>query len=350
MSRLEVEKQDNQTSSTVDSLSPLSSLSFLEHPSHRELDVAEPITVRRDNLELVCWQLGESNFHVRLSDGDTPLLDEDLALSWNAGSVREASWNILRQAIEDFRLNGSVHDFRAILQELEDGGLLHRPSNGILRRDDFPEISFQGLNEEAELLKVLLHFNIPVLDDWGTGRARSFHQLYKELKAGETRLSREGDELVLKTRIARIDVFYRTQAGEVLHLIEDRQVYKDPGREVRRELDVSLGEKLLPNERTDEAAVRGIIEELFRPHVENNPTRRNEIASKLDLEGGALSATSRSSECYPGLRHDKVFSTFRVTLHKELFEPEGYIEHQSDKDTVFLWEPAGSTGSLRIAV
>lgn len=98
--------------------------------------------------------------------------------------------------------------------------------------------------------------------EWGSGVAKTVEHLYSEIQRGESVLVRgEQGEIVRRVRIAGVDIYYSTPEGNILRLIEDRQVFPD-GRVRRRDYDHAVSEKLKPEEEPLEGAIRGIQEEL----------------------------------------------------------------------------------------
>ena len=80
-----------------------------------------------------------------------------------------------------------------------------------------------------------------------------------------------------------------------------------------------------PYEDPQTAMIRGIQEELG-------------ISSGINLTTTGTDEQKIASPSYPGLKSQYIRHKFQVVLSKEQFNPEGYIEHQSDKSTYFIWE------------
>jgi hypothetical protein len=70
--------------------------------------------------------------------------------------------------------------------------------------------------------------------------------------------------------------------------------------------------------------IRGIHEELG-------------LLGDINLEQTDTCYELEDSDSYPGLRTDSILHMFESILTKEQFNPEGYIEEQSDKTTYFTW-------------
>ena len=99
------------------------------------------------------------------------------------------------------------------------------------------------------------------LSKWGKGEAKTFDHLLKEIRDGEMKLIEEGGKLLRGVTVAIADIYYTDSDGNSFHLVEDRQEFKD-GRMRRRNLPVSLSEKLKSSEDPDSSVIRGIEEEL----------------------------------------------------------------------------------------
>lgn len=248
--------------------------------------------------------------------------------SMPAGSLRDAALRMLHPVFEKIASGDPVAGQEALdgLVQMEEVGLIHRAPQGLFDRSQFPDIDFGNVSDRQALIRLLNEFDVP-LDQWGTGNAKTLNHLVDELRAGETRLSREGDRLTLTTWVCRVDLYFEAHDGENLHLREDRQIFHDPERIRRRDIEVSVGEKIKTGqgESAREAAPRGIQEELG-------------IDSEIELTGGMFSRHRAEAVCYPGFVHDKLFYTYEATIEPEDFRPEGYVERQRDKDTYFVWE------------
>jgi len=179
--------------------------------------------------------------------------------------------------------------------------------------------------EQDKVVALLRRHNVPV-EVWGTAEAKTLGHLLAELEAGECRLVEQGDSLVRYAAGAVIDVYCDGPDGR-LKLIEDRQVFRD-GRSKRRDLDTSIGEKMKPDEHPQVAAHRALTEELG-------------ITVPLSLVPlGTRRKGPVPSVAFPGLVTVYDMHRFEVTLPQELVRPDGYVEHQADKSTYFIWQKA----------
>ncbi len=175
-------------------------------------------------------------------------------------------------------------------------------------------------NETIALLK---QCGVPY-ENWGKGTSKTLEHLIREIIAGETILEVEGSGLVRKVSITFIDIFYIDNSGKRFLLTEEKQVFKD-GRERKRDFEGSIAEKLKANEIPGQDAVqRAVEEELGIKDI--SPAQPKDTRETLE-----------DSSSYPGLKMKAKKYHFEVGLSAEQYKPEGYIEHQSDKDTYFGW-------------
>jgi|CXWL01.1.fsa_nt_gi hypothetical protein len=178
-----------------------------------------------------------------------------------------------------------------------------------------------------EVLALLKKHRIP-LATWGTGKAKTFDHLLREITSGEAELIESEHGLVRKARGAIVAVYYDDN-GTRLFLEEDRQEFKD-GRVRTRDLDTSIGEKLAPNEDAVMGARRALIEELdFPMHY----VARLPLISEATRTKGPV-----PSDSYPGLMTLYIMYPFSVTIPPLLFKREGYKEKQKDKTSFFVWK------------
>lgn len=183
--------------------------------------------------------------------------------------------------------------------------------------------SFEDIKQGVVTL--LAKYNIP-FEQWGTGSAKTLDHLVKEVSEGETLLEvDESGTLVRKVRITYVDIFHTTPNGKRFKLVEDKQIFKD-GRERKRTLDGSIAEKLKATETPNEDMVhRAISEELG-------------IETTVPVQTRGSRDTIEDSPSYPGLTMKATNYYFETELSDDQYKHEGYIEHQKDKDTYFVWD------------
>jgi hypothetical protein len=176
--------------------------------------------------------------------------------------------------------------------------------------------------QEQELRTLLEKYEIP-FETWGTGQAKTFNHLLAEINDGEAVLTEHENRLLRSANGSIVMVYYRN--GQSLwQLKEDRQVFSD-GRERRRTLATSIGEKMQPGESSIDAAHRALREEIG-------------IDEKLPLiQKPMIIKGPIPSESYPGLFTRYVMHAFDVFLPDHHFKPEGYIEKQQDKTNYYIW-------------
>jgi hypothetical protein len=175
-----------------------------------------------------------------------------------------------------------------------------------------------------DLKKQLIDAGIDI-SVWGTGQAKTLEHLLKEIDSGETILiTGATGELLRKVVVGNADVYYQSPDGKRYRLKEARQVFKD-GRERQRDLGAAVCEKIKVDEDPKDAMIRGIEEELG-------------ITGEIALSETGTNIQQINSPSYPGLESVYSHHKFQVTLTDGQFNPDGYVENQSDKSTYFVWE------------
>ena len=165
---------------------------------------------------------------------------------------------------------------------------------------------------------------------FGVGTAKSLAQLAGEIAAGESVLSLDEDGRVVRDAAgACVNVYHRTADGRLLRLVEDRQELAN-GLVRRRDLNSSIGEKLMRGERPLAGARRALREELG---LDVDPPLRADY----------LMLRVTDSFSYPGLRSRYAITYFRCTLDDDAYRPEGYVEVQPDKHNFFCWTTVDDT-------
>lgn len=185
-----------------------------------------------------------------------------------------------------------------------------------------PDDAVETVQEVESLLQ---EYDIP-LSEWGKGNAKTIWHLAKEIEDGETALAEEDGQLFRTVHVCNAEVYHRSSEGQLYRLREDRQEFHD-GRVRRRDLGGALSEKFKAGEDPTEAMVRGIEEELG---LTEGGIEQVLFLGEERRAGSAMS--------YPGLSTMYVRYLFDVYLTNEGFNPAGYVEHQDDKSTYFVWE------------
>lgn len=183
--------------------------------------------------------------------------------------------------------------------------------------------NFNSLTSIEEFIKKLKEYSIPV-EKYGTGVTKTIQHLFNEIQEGESRIEEENGSLVRYIEFVGIKIFYIDKIGTKWFLKEDRQEFKD-GRTRNRGLNVSVAEKMKPGEDPLQSAIRGIEEEL---KIEISTDQIREMKSR---------ESEKESGSYPGFKTKYNEHPFICYINKSQFNPKGYIEHQKDKSTFFIW-------------
>lgn len=193
---------------------------------------------------------------------------------------------------------------------------------------------FTPSNVEAitiEDLEVALRAAGIDLELWGKGAAKTLAHLHKEITEGESSLNQTENGVERRVGVAGVDILYDDQAGNTYHLVEDRQEFRD-GRVRRRHEDTSLSEKLKVGENPEEAAKRAVEEEIGVTKIDSFHTLGHK-------------EVERTSPSYPGLASVYDVYTYAAVLGHEDFNPEGYVEEQTDKTNYYVWKVLNSTNA-----
>lgn len=173
----------------------------------------------------------------------------------------------------------------------------------------------------SDLITSLLTLAKIDYSNWGTlAGSKPLTNLVKEVENKETKLSLVSNTLLRLCRISYVIVRYKN-----LTLVEEKTVWKD-GRPPRvRLLPGSIAEKALSNESEEEAAVRGLKEELG-------------LSTKLSLL--CVRGYKQDSPAYPGLPSFFADTIFEVELSDEQYVSSDYVENDNEKKTFFVWKPS----------
>lgn len=176
---------------------------------------------------------------------------------------------------------------------------------------------------KEDIQKLLEEHHVP-FEEWGKGSAKTLDHLVKEVQQGESELAVSSVTLIRRVRIAWIHVYCEVN-GKTYRLKEEVQIFTG-GRERRRILPGSIGEKLQTGEQADSNLVqRALAEELG-------------VQKTLSIRKLYAKDNREDSPSFPGLTMEAVNYFFEVKISPEEFKPEGYSEVQSDKVTFFVWE------------
>jgi hypothetical protein len=176
---------------------------------------------------------------------------------------------------------------------------------------------------QREIAEKLLRFNVPI-EMWGTGETRTFKKFVEEVQSGEVILEEQEGKLVRCSEGVGVNVYYMLTRSCKLVLKEEKQVEAD-GRERKRDVLASIGEKLQPSEDPTYGAYRCLREELSIEEQLN-------LLCEPSLKKGPV-----ASQSYPGLLSQYTLHMFSVYLPHRLYRDRGYIEKQKDKTNYYKW-------------
>ena len=188
--------------------------------------------------------------------------------------------------------------------------------------EDFINESIIIPNEYLDFVDMLKKYNIDT-DLYGTGTFKTIGHLYKEIEEGETILSEENGNLVRMVEFVGARILYKLD-GKWLRLYESKQVFKDGRVRKRVHMPYSAAEKFKTGEDPKEVIVRGIKEELGLDITKEQFTFYNRVETE-------------NNDDYPGILSKHIGHEFLVVLNESQYNPDGYIERQSDKDVYFEW-------------
>ena len=188
-----------------------------------------------------------------------------------------------------------------------------------------------------DMKRMLARAGLPI-ETWGEGPTKTPENLWQEIVDGETILmspltkekEEEYGEIIRLTSVLAVDVFTEIE-GELFHLREDRQVFKDGRGERRRDyLMTSLGEKIKHNEDRDEAVLRAVQEELGL---------LEEAIASVTPPKDKDEVIWRKTETYPEL--PSRFNSYQYEIHvkpEAVNLEQGYMEDQPEKQIYFVWD------------
>lgn len=180
----------------------------------------------------------------------------------------------------------------------------------------------QGVDPEQWVRDTLTSYGIDPAR-FGTGVAKPLNNLVNEVVKGEAELIDRNGQLVRRVSPLALDIFADVD-GKSMWLTEDRQVFSD-GRERRRGLAQSIGEKLEPGEDPQDSVARALEEEL-------GITKFRQLSEIEQITQPAMESPS-----YPGLMSEYTTYKTAVLIDPADYKPE-YEEKQKDKTNYFVWQ------------
>lgn len=175
------------------------------------------------------------------------------------------------------------------------------------------------IRSQDDLNQVLKDHNID------TGKwVKSPQSLYKEIKAGECQLGVANGQLVRSVNVVAVRCFFENDEGQKFQLQEEKQVFNNGN--VRNRGFKHIAEKLQADEKPQEAALRGLAEELQVQGPDVSVVPLEEANSFVTTESPTYSGILSSYNTY-------VFLSKIAPQHYQ----ETYIEEGEDKKTYFNW-------------
>ena len=167
---------------------------------------------------------------------------------------------------------------------------------------------------------------------WGTGITKPIEKLLEEINEGEYELILNDNKIERVVNCCSIDIYYKTDDGEIWKLREKKQIMfsgeiKNPGEIKNLSHTESVRGKNKKNEDPEEAIKREMQEEIGVSVIGYEKLRFIETTNHEGMP-----------TTFPGLFSRYTQNHFETYLHKEYFKPEGYIENQPYKKIYFEWE------------
>ena len=201
-----------------------------------------------------------------------------------------------------------------------------------IKKEKMKDEDLLNISSIEELYEILDEYNID-LSKWSTGPYKSVEHLWKEIKEEECVIYGVDGILHREVNFVGAKILYDDN-GTKLKLHEEKAIFKD-GRERIRDIWYSMAEKFKFNEDPKSALIRGMKEELNIDVDESQFVEYNKIYFPSDGD-------------YPGLESFHTGYGFIITLNDEQYNPNGYIEHQEDKDIYFKWVEVKYKGKSNI--
>lgn len=177
-----------------------------------------------------------------------------------------------------------------------------------------------SLSSQQDLDQLLAKF--PDIDT-GTW-IKSVSSLYNEVKTGECILEIEDGKLHRRVDIVSVKCFHTNDNGERFQLFEERQIFKNGN--TRERGYKFIAEKLQLGESPEQAAIRGIAEEL---QISGPEVHVISLPEENTFE-------RKESSAYKGLQSSYNIYFFSCEISANHYK-NTYVEEQQDKSTFFSW-------------
>ena len=181
--------------------------------------------------------------------------------------------------------------------------------------------------QSLEHLRSILSDNQIDFSQWGQKATKPIEELWGEIEGGETRIRNDDQGICRVVGVANVYVKYQSAEGEELNLWEERREFVN-GDSDRRNFDF-LAEKGYPSEDELEWAARALGEELGLAI----PT------SRIQKLGREIKFDDEEKTSFRGLKSEYQIYRYEVYLTKDEFNPNGYVEIQENKKSIyFVWK------------
>lgn len=176
------------------------------------------------------------------------------------------------------------------------------------------------INNEEELILLLNKFPNIKANEW----IKTPSALYSEIKNNECVLGLEDGKLHRRVDVAAVKCFHTNQNGERFQIIEEKQVFKNGM--MRERGNKYIAEKVQAGESPEQAAIRGLAEEL---QISGPNVHVIALPEENKFE-------KRESPTYKGIQCS--YNTYAFSCEiSDVYYKNCYIEEQKDKSTFFSW-------------
>ncbi|MBA3237967.1 MAG: NUDIX domain-containing protein [Parachlamydiaceae bacterium] len=176
------------------------------------------------------------------------------------------------------------------------------------------------INNEEELKIWLNKFPNIKANEW----IKSPLALYNEIKNSECVFGLEEGKLYRRLDVVSVKCFHTNPNGQRFQIFEEKQVFKNGM--IRERGNKYIAEKIQAGESPEQAAIRGLAEEL---HISGPNVQVVALSEENKFE-------KRESPTYKGIQCSYNTYSFSCEI-SDVDYKSSYVEEQDDKSTVFSW-------------